>query len=59
MALTAEEYFQSGIEKYKQGLFEEALADWTEAIALEPNYAAAYFNRGNAKWDLSGKNWPL
>ena len=39
MALTAEEYFQKGIEKYEQGLLEEAIADWTEAILLDPNYA--------------------
>lgn len=49
MALTADEYFQSGRKKYKLGLLEEAVGDWTEAIHLDSSHAWAYFNRGVAK----------
>jgi len=52
MAHTAEGYFQRGIEKYQHGFLEEAIADWTEAIRLDPNFATAYVNRGKAKSDL-------
>lgn len=52
MAHTAETYLQSGIEKYQQGLLAEAIADWAEAILLDPNYALAYYKRGSAKSDL-------
>jgi len=55
MALTAEAYLQSGIEKYQQGLWEEAIADWTEAILLDPNFALAYYKRGLAKSALGDK----
>lgn len=34
---------------------EEAIADWTEAILLDPNDAVAYMNRGVAKSDLGDK----
>lgn len=52
MAFTAEEYFQRGLEKYEQGLLEEAIAEWTEAIRLDPNDTASYVNRGIAKSEL-------
>jgi tetratricopeptide (TPR) repeat protein len=55
MTLTAEEYFQRGLEKAQQGLFEEAIAYWTKAIALDPNDVVTYYNRGNAKSDLGDK----
>ncbi|MBK7937821.1 MAG: tetratricopeptide repeat protein [Lewinellaceae bacterium] len=55
VALSAEEYFQIGLEKYDQGLLEEAIADWTEAIRLDPNDAVAYMNRGAARSELGDK----
>ncbi len=55
MALTAEEFFQRGRERHAQGLLEEAIADWTEAILLNPNFALAYSKRGNAKRNLGDK----
>jgi tetratricopeptide (TPR) repeat protein len=32
----------------KEGDYEEAIKDFTEAIKIKPGYATAYFNRGNA-----------
>ena len=34
------------------GKHDNAIADYGEAIRLEPDYAAAYYNRGNAKYAL-------
>jgi tetratricopeptide (TPR) repeat protein len=44
---TAEELFRRGREFDKQGQSEEAIAEYTRAIVLDPNYAEAYFFRGN------------
>ncbi|MFN9301930.1 MAG: tetratricopeptide repeat protein, partial [Candidatus Kapaibacterium sp.] len=54
-AQTAESYFTAGIEKYEKGLYKEALDDYTKAIKLSPQYAAAYNNRGIVKIELSDK----
>ncbi|HEY9614583.1 tetratricopeptide repeat protein [Allocoleopsis sp.] len=32
--------------------YHEAIADLTQTLQLKPNYVAAYYNRGNAKYDL-------
>ena len=50
--MSAEAYLNRGNAKYNLGRYEEALADYTEAIRLKPDYAVAYHNRGNAKDDL-------
>ena len=41
-------YFNQGGEKLDQGLLDKAIADYTEAIKLRPNFYLAYLNRGTA-----------
>jgi len=43
---TAGTFLDRGITFAKEGKYEEALASFNEAIRLDPNMAAAYFNRG-------------
>ena len=52
---TAEQFFEHGLEKYNAGDYQGAIADYTEAIRLQPDYAAAYYSRGLAKSDLGNK----
>jgi tetratricopeptide (TPR) repeat protein len=47
--LAADDYFVSAYQKNEQGNYQEALADYDRAIALNPNYANAYYNRGLLK----------
>ena len=49
LAQSAIEYLNRANEKYKKGDYQEAIADYTQAINLKPNYAEAYNNRGLAK----------
>lgn len=39
----AEEFFRSGRNFDRQGQSQQAIAEYTRAIELDPNYAAAYF----------------
>jgi len=41
-------YFNRGVAYRKKGEVDRAIADYTEAIALDPNDAIAYSNRGVA-----------
>lgn len=43
----AEEFFQRGREFDSQGQSQEALAEYTKAIELDPNHVKAYFYRSN------------
>jgi tetratricopeptide (TPR) repeat protein len=55
--LSAEDYFNRGVEKYEAGDLEGAIADYDQAIRLAPNDAIAYSNRGAARGqsgDLEG-----
>jgi tetratricopeptide (TPR) repeat protein len=45
----AKDYTQKGRELYEKNEFMEALLNVNKAIELDPNYAAAYYLRGNIK----------
>ena len=49
---SAKDFFRSGLNAYKAGNFEDAIADFTEAINIEPSYPQAYFNRAMTKQQL-------
>ena len=52
-AQTADEFFKSGYNKYETGDYVGAIADYSQAIRLKPDYLEAYNNRGSAKNGLS------
>ncbi len=43
---TASDRFASGIQKYRKGDVQGALADFNRAIEIDPKYAIAYYGRG-------------
>jgi tetratricopeptide (TPR) repeat protein len=43
------DYFTSAMQKYKQGNYQGALADYNRAIRINPRNANAYYNRGLLK----------
>lgn len=48
----AEEHYNAGVELQEQGRLEEAIAEYDEAIRLDPQDAVVYYNRGFAYDDL-------
>src|SRR5437016_4786331 len=46
---TAVEYFDRGVQREKAGNLDGAIADYTEAIELDPKFALAYRNRGRVR----------
>ena len=56
LAQLAKEYFYSGLDKARQNDYSGAIADYTKAIELNPNYATAYYNRSVAKEILGDLN---
>ncbi len=44
----AETYYNRGLAHSKKGELELAIAAYTKAIELKPDYAEAYYNRGGA-----------
>ncbi|MDR2424686.1 MAG: tetratricopeptide repeat protein [Prevotellaceae bacterium] len=51
--MTVKEYFDKGFEAYDNGDYEEAIEYLSKAIELDPNKAAIYGLRGEAKYKLS------
>ena len=55
--LTAEEWFEQGYKHDDAREYDEAIHAYSEALRLQPDFAEAYINRGNArhgKSDLDG-----
>ncbi|RAM48115.1 MAG: hypothetical protein C6Y22_29610, partial [Hapalosiphonaceae cyanobacterium JJU2] len=51
----ADDFFIRANEKSDQKDYKGAIADLTQAIRLNPNYAEAHYNRGNARYYLGDK----
>ncbi|MDQ3929504.1 MAG: tetratricopeptide repeat protein [Chloroflexota bacterium] len=47
---TAEGYYHRAIDEDKRGLTDLALADYTKALTLNPQYVEAYIDRGTLHW---------
>ena len=54
-SLSASEYFDRALKKNKNGDKEGAIADYSEAICLNPDFAEAYNDRGSTKAALGDK----
>jgi tetratricopeptide (TPR) repeat protein len=48
----ASDYLNRGVSKYFLEDYSGAIADYTKAIEIDPNYALAYYNRGVSKYSL-------
>ncbi len=49
---TKEQYLNEGIQLYRLGWYEEALATFEQALRLDPHFADALFSKGNALYFL-------
>ncbi len=50
---TADQYFNKGYDHALEGKFNEAVAQYSKALELNPNYANAYYNRGWVYYQLT------
>lgn len=55
-ALTAADHFYMGLEDQINGEYRDAIADYTRAISLDSNVAAAWLNRGVAHEQMGNQN---
>ncbi len=51
-AAAAEEHYVQAHNLHKEGRYDEAIKEYTKAIELDPNYAIAYAERGQAYFKL-------
>ena len=51
-SISTKTYFNWGNKKFDLGDYAGAIADYTRAIHLKPDFASAYYNRGVAKKEL-------
>ncbi len=54
-ALAAAKLYNAGFDAQTERNLGEAIGLYSAAILLDPSYAKAYYNRGNAKYDLGDK----
>ena len=54
--MNSEAYNNRGASKAKLQDYQGAIADYSKAIELNPNYIEAYYNRGILKFILNQKN---
>ena len=52
--MTSEEFIKRGWEYYKKDDFDNAIADYDEAIRLDPENGRAYGQRGMANLEKNG-----
>ena len=48
----AEEHFDTGVGLQQEGKLQEAIAEFDEAVRLDPEFALAFINRGKAFLDM-------
>ncbi len=48
--VSAEDFYKRGLDKAKHKDFEGAIAEFTQAIRLKPNYPKAYYKRALARY---------
>ena len=51
-AASAEGHNRAGIENFEESRLQEALNEYNEAILLDPEFAAAYYHRGQTYFTL-------
>ncbi|MBW4575086.1 MAG: trypsin-like peptidase domain-containing protein, partial [Aphanothece sp. CMT-3BRIN-NPC111] len=53
-SLSAVNFFSRGVDKAERGDYQGAIADYNQALQLNPNFAEAYNNRGLARYKQGG-----
>jgi RNA polymerase sigma factor (sigma-70 family) len=59
-ALTAREFYERGLKADREKRYDDALADFTKAIELDPGFTAAYFSRAgiyDARDDMERRDY--